>query len=63
MIVSDPALPAGLLDGIPYPKYVLAVLGAVLVVAVGKGLAARTEKSRLAARKAPVDLLEETKEK
>jgi YjbE family integral membrane protein len=62
MIVSDPALPAGLLDGIPYPKYVLAVLGALLVVVVGKWLAMRTEKARLAARKAPVDLLEETKE-
>jgi hypothetical protein len=63
MIVSDPALPAGLLDGIPYPKTVLAVLGALLVVVVGKWLAVRTEKTRLAARKAPVDLLEETKEK
>ncbi|MDP1651920.1 MAG: TerC family protein [Rhodocyclaceae bacterium] len=55
MIVSDPALPAGLLDGIPYPKYVLAVAGAVLVVALGKWLAARTLRMRPA--KAPEDLL------
>jgi predicted tellurium resistance membrane protein TerC len=61
MIVSDPALPAGLLDGIPYPKYVLSVIGAALVVVIGKWLGMRTEKARLAARKAPVDLLE-TKE-
>ncbi len=59
MIVSDPALPAGLLDGIPYPKYVLSVVGAVLVVAVGKLLAARAEKVRPAA---PVDLLAEKEE-
>lgn len=62
MIVSDPALPADLFAGIPYPKHVLAVLGALLVVVMGKWLAARTEKARLAARKAPVDLLEENKE-
>jgi YjbE family integral membrane protein len=62
MIVSDPALPPDLFAGIPYPKYVLAVLGAMLVVVMGKWLAARTEKARLAARKVPVDLLEENKE-
>ena len=62
MIVSDPALPAGLFDSIPYPKYVLSVAGAVLVVAIGKLLAVRAEKARQARRKAPVDLLAETKE-
>lgn len=62
MIVSDPALPKDLLASVPYPKYVLAVIGAVLVVVVGKWLAARTTAARLAARKAPVDLLEENKE-
>ena len=62
MIVSDPALPAGLFADVPYPKTVLSIIGATLVVATGKWLAIRTEKARLAARKAPVDLLEETKE-
>ena len=61
MIVSDPALPAGLLDGIPYPKYVLAALGALLVIGVGKWLATRT--LRLRPVRAPEDLLEEDKEK
>lgn len=60
MIVSDPALPAGLLDRIPYPKYVLAVLGALLVVTVGKWLAARTLRLRPA--RVPEDLLEKTRE-
>ena len=61
MIVSDPALPAGLLDGIPYPKYVLAALGALLVIGVGKWLAMRTLRLRPA--RAPEDLLAEDKEK
>jgi YjbE family integral membrane protein len=59
MIVSDPALPAGLLGGIPYPKYVLAAVGAILVVAIGKWLAARALATRPPA--APVDLLAEKK--
>ncbi len=62
MIVSDPALPAGLFADVPYPKYLLSIAGALFVVAIGKWLALRTAKARLAARKAPVDLLEETKE-
>ena len=62
MIVSDPALPQDLLANVPYPKYVLAAIGALLVVVVGKWLAARAAAARLAARKAPVDLLEENKE-
>jgi predicted tellurium resistance membrane protein TerC len=41
MIVTDPALPKDLLAGIPYAKTVAAVLGAILVVAIGKWLAAR----------------------
>ena len=61
MIVTDSALPPGLAEAIPAPKYVLATAGAVLVVAIGKWLALRTERERLAARKAPVDLLEETR--
>ena len=35
------ALPAGLLDGIPYAKTLAAIAGAVLVVAIGKWLAMR----------------------
>jgi len=54
MILGDPALPPDLFTGLPQAKYVLAALGAILVVALGKLLAART----LAARsRAPVDLL------
>jgi predicted tellurium resistance membrane protein TerC len=60
MIVSDPALPADLFAAIPYPKYVLAALGALLVVALGKWLAARTLRLRPA--RAPEDLLEVNKE-
>jgi predicted tellurium resistance membrane protein TerC len=41
MIVSDPALPVGLLSGVPYAKATAAVAGAVLVVVVGKWLAWR----------------------
>ena len=41
MIVGDPALPADLLAGIPYAKHFAAALGAVLVIVVGKRLAAR----------------------
>jgi predicted tellurium resistance membrane protein TerC len=41
MIVTDPALPADLLAGIPYGKTLSAIAGAVLVVVIGKWLAAR----------------------
>ena len=41
MIVTDPALPADLLVGIPYGKTLSAIAGAVLVVAIGKWLALR----------------------
>ncbi len=41
MIVTDPALPAGLLDGIPYARTLAALAGAALVVVVGKWLAQR----------------------
>lgn len=44
MIPSDPALPAGFFDAIPYSKTGTAVLGAVLVVVIGKVLAARVAK-------------------
>jgi len=60
MIVSDPALPPDLFAGIPYPKYVLAALGALLVVVLGKWLAARTLRLRPA--RVPEDLLEPDKE-
>jgi predicted tellurium resistance membrane protein TerC len=39
MIVTDPALPANLLAGVPYAKTLAAVAGAILVVAIGKLLA------------------------
>jgi hypothetical protein len=41
MIVTDPALPADLLAGVPYAKTLAAIAGAVLVVAIGKWLALR----------------------
>ena len=41
MLVTDPVLPAGLLDGIPYARTVAALAGAALVVGIGKWLALR----------------------
>ena len=41
MIVTDPALPAGLLDGIPYAKTLAALTGAALVIVIGKWLSLR----------------------
>ncbi len=58
MIPGDPAL-ADFFAGMPYAKYGLAILGAVLVIAIGKLLAMKAEKARHAA---PVDLLAEQKE-
>jgi len=59
MIVSDPALPKDAFAALPYAKYLLAGGGALLVVVIGKWLAARA----LAARRAvAVDLLAERKE-
>jgi predicted tellurium resistance membrane protein TerC len=60
MIVSDPALPKDLFAGLPYPKYLLATFGAIVVVVIGKWLAARALAARPKA--APVDLLAESKE-
>jgi len=60
MIVGDPALPVDFFSGISYAKYVLALGGAILVVAVGKWLAARTLAARPVA--APIDLLAKNKE-
>ena len=45
MIVTDPALPANLLSGIPYAKTLAAIGGAVLVIAIGKWLALRATPS------------------
>ena len=41
MLVTDPALPAGLLASVPYAKTLVAAAGAALVVIIGKWLAAR----------------------
>ncbi|TRZ99395.1 MAG: TerC family protein [Rhodocyclaceae bacterium] len=41
MIVTDPALPANLLASVPYAGNVAALAGAVLVVVIGKWMAAR----------------------
>jgi predicted tellurium resistance membrane protein TerC len=41
MMVSDPALPAGLLDGIPYPKQLASIAGAAVVIVIGKWVAMR----------------------
>jgi predicted tellurium resistance membrane protein TerC len=43
MIVTDPALPADLLAGIPYGKTLLSAIGAMLVVVIGKTLSARAK--------------------
>jgi YjbE family integral membrane protein len=59
MIIGDPALPADLFSGIPYAKQVLAAVGALLVLALGKLLAMRTVAVR---HVAPTDLLAENKE-
>ena len=45
MIVTDPALPAGLLDPIPYARTLAALAGAALVIVVGKWLALRTPRA------------------
>jgi predicted tellurium resistance membrane protein TerC len=50
MIVTDPALPADLLAAIPYGKHLTGILGAVMVVVIGKLIAARAVKH------APADL-------
>jgi len=55
MAITDAALPAAWLAALPYPKQVCGAVGAVLVVAVGKWLAARTLAARPPA--APEDLL------
>ena len=60
MIVGDPALPPEAFAALPFAKQALSLAGALLVVGVGKWLAARTLAARPAA--APVDLLAETKE-
>ena len=44
MIVSDPALPADLLSGIPYGKHLAAIFGALLVIVIGKLIAGRANK-------------------
>lgn len=60
MIVGDPALPPETFAAIPHAKQVLALAGALLVVGIGKWLAARTLAMRPAVE--PVDLLAEKKE-
>ena len=42
MMTSDPALPHSLLAGVPYPSQLFGVAGAILVVLIGKMLAARS---------------------
>ena len=41
MIVTDPALPPELLNAVPHAKYLVAFVGAALVIIIGKLLAAR----------------------
>lgn len=60
MIVSDPALPPQAFAAIPYAKQTLALAGALLVVGIGKWLAARTLAARPAVE--PADLLAQRKE-
>jgi YjbE family integral membrane protein len=59
MILSDPALPKDAFAAIPYAKQVMALAGALLVVGIGKWLAARTLAMRPAVE--PIDLLAEKK--
>lgn len=61
MVLGDPALPPDTFAAVPYAKQVLSLIGALLVIGIGKWLAARS----LAARPLlePVDLLAETQEK
>lgn len=44
MITTDPALPADLLAAVPFGKHLAAILGAMLVVVIGKLIARRAEK-------------------
>lgn len=60
MILGDPAVPKDLFADIPYAKQLAAASGALLVIAIGKWLAARTLARR--PRIEPVDLLAEQKE-
>ena len=55
MLVTDPALPKELLAGIPHAKTLAALLGAMLVVVLGKWLAGRTIPQ------APVELTDSSK--
>ncbi|MCX7896812.1 MAG: TerC family protein [Rhodocyclaceae bacterium] len=54
MLIGDPWLPEAWRTAVPYAKQISAALGAVLVVVLGKWLAARTLRRP---RAAPVDLL------
>jgi len=44
MITTDPALPADLLSAIPFGKHLVAILGAVLVIVIGKLIERRARK-------------------
>ena len=57
MILGDPALPPDFFAGIPFAKQVLSAIGALVVVGIGKWLAARTLAARPA--RVPEDLLAE----
>lgn len=59
MILGDPAVPKDAFAAVPYAKQLMAVAGALFVVAAGKWLAMRTLAGRPAA--AHTDLLDETK--
>ncbi|HSN80360.1 MAG TPA: TerC family protein [Rhodoferax sp.] len=41
MLLTDPAMPPAVAAGIPYPHYVFSIIGALLVVIVGKWLGSR----------------------
>lgn len=61
MVVGDPALPPESFAALPYARQVLSLGGALLVVGIGKWLAARTLAARPVVE--PVDLLAEPQEK
>jgi len=41
MLLTDPAMPPAVAAGVPYPHYVFSIIGALLVVIVGKWLGSR----------------------
>lgn len=54
MLLGDPAIPAAWRDAIPYSAYVLATVGALLVIGIGKWLALRQQAKPAIVELAPL---------